>query len=85
MSEDQSPHAGGVDTDEILWDADDELEQQRGAYCVTKYQQKQQMALFLLKTKEIKKLSQVALEEIIEEFTLILQESIRSLREKVNI
>ena len=25
-SEDQSMHAGGVDSDEILWDADDELE-----------------------------------------------------------
>ena len=25
-SEDQTTHAGGVDSDEILWDADDELE-----------------------------------------------------------
>ena len=43
------------------------------------------MALFLLKTKEVRKVSQVALDGIIEDFTLILQETIRSLREEVNL
>ena len=69
-----------------LWNADDdpELEQEDNFCTVTKLQQKQQMALFLLKTKEIRKVSQVALDGIIEDFTLILQETIQRLREEVN-
>lgn len=79
-------HTGGIGSDESLWNTDDdpELEREDNFCTVTKLQQKQQMALFLLKTKEIRKVSQVALDGIIEDFTLILQETIQRLREEVN-
>lgn len=50
----------------------------------TPYEHMKQMALFLLKTKEIRKVSQSALEGIITDFTLILQQSIHTLRSDVN-
>ena len=78
-------HTGGTGSDESLWNADDDPELEQEDNCtVTKLQQKQQMALFLVKTKEIRKVSQVALDGIIEDFTLILQETIQRLREEVN-
>ena len=63
-------------------DVQPELEQ--GSNTFKRFQQKKRMALFLLKTKEVTKVSQVAVEGIIEDFTLILQETICSLREEVN-
>lgn len=61
-SENPSTHTGGVGTDETLWDAGDsdvqpELEQ--GSNTFTRFQQKKQMALFLLKTKEVRKFSKL--------------------------
>ena len=50
----------------------------------TPYEHMKQMALFLLKTKEIRKVSQSALEGIITDFTLILQQSIHTLKSDVN-
>ena len=82
---DPNTHTGGIGSDESLWNADDvQPELEREDSICTKLQQKKQMALFLLKTKEVRKVSQVALDGIIEDFTLILQETIRSLREEVN-
>ena len=76
-------HTGGIGSDESLWngDNDPELEREDNFCTVTKLQQKQQMALFLLKTRKV---SQVALDGIIEDFTPILQETIHRLREEVN-
>ena len=50
----------------------------------TRYEHMKQMALFVLKTKEIRKVSQSALDGLINDFTLILQQSICSLKADVN-
>lgn len=73
----------GVVADESIWNFDD-LPPERNTVS-TQLERKKQIALFLLKAKEIRKVSLVALDGIEEDFTLILQETVRTLREEVNL
>lgn len=83
---DPNTHTGSIGSDESLWNGDDvQPEPEREDSICTKLKQKKQLALFLLKAKEVRKVSQVALDGIIEDFTLILQETVSHLREEVNL
>lgn len=59
---------GGIGSEESSWNLDDlQPKLGRGGGTCSQLQRKKQMALFLLKAKEVRKVSQVALDVIIED------------------